>query len=88
MSTYVLTFESTHAAMASSKTLASGGFDFWTIPTPREISAGCGMALRFSADSPESFVARVFGSNRVAPTGKAKLYVQVEKDVYRLEESL
>lgn len=73
-----MTFVSTHAAMASSKTLASGGVDFWTIPTPREISAGCGIALRFDAEDPEEVVSRIFGSaaNRQV-TGHAVLYLQV-----------
>lgn len=84
MSTYVLTFQSTHAAMASSKTLASGGIDFWTIPTPREISAGCGIALRFDAEDPEEVVSRIFGSaaNRTV-TGRAELYVQVQEKEYK-----
>lgn len=83
MSTYVLTFVSTHAAMASSKTLASGGIDFWTIPTPREISAGCGIALRFDAEDPEEVVSRIFGSaaNRKV-SGWAALHIQVADKQY------
>lgn len=46
-SVYVITFQSTHAAMAASKQLNDMKVTHYTIPTPREIRAGCGMALRF-----------------------------------------
>ncbi|MDO4182286.1 MAG: DUF3343 domain-containing protein [Coriobacteriia bacterium] len=80
MNTYVITFESTHTAMAASKTLASGGIDFWTIPTPREISAGCGIALRFSAETPDEAVGRVFGSTR--NSGRGALYLTAGEAAY------
>ena len=44
----VLAFESTHAAMAAQKVLAP--LQPYVIPTPKEISAGCGMSLRFKSD--------------------------------------
>ncbi len=76
--TFVLTFESTHAAMAASNSLSSGGFAFVTIPTPTAISASCGIALKFDAPSAEPFVARVFGANR--QTGLAALWQQRQLD--------
>lgn len=48
MPRYVIAFESTHAAMAADAALAS--LPHVLIPVPREISAGCGMALSFEAD--------------------------------------
>lgn len=48
---YVLTFESTHKAMAAQAVFSADGRRFALIPTPREISAGCGMSLKFKADS-------------------------------------
>lgn len=45
--TYLLTFDSTHSALAAQKALESYGPHL--IPTPRDISAGCGMSLRFSS---------------------------------------
>lgn len=42
--TIILAFESTHAALATQKQLAE--FDPAVIPTPREVRAGCGMALK------------------------------------------
>lgn len=49
MSRYVFAFESTHAAIAAQAVLS--GIAFQVIPTPREISAGCGMSLLFDAGS-------------------------------------
>ena len=62
---YVISFDSTHAAMAANSALA--GAPFAMIPTPREISAGCGMSLKFkAADAAE---ARAFVADTV--TGDA-----------------
>lgn len=61
--------------MAANKTLASGGVSFATIPVPVSISAGCGIAIKFEADSPEDVLARIFGSRR--DTGVAALYRQM-----------
>lgn len=47
---YVLAFESTHAAMAAMSALDAAGVRYAVIPTPREISAGCGMSLRFAPE--------------------------------------
>lgn len=51
---YVLSFDSTFAALAAQKALAD--INPAVIPVPREISAGCGMALRFKA--PRAEIAR------------------------------
>lgn len=47
---YVLAFESTHAAMAAASALDAQSVPYALIPTPRAISAGCGMALRFNPE--------------------------------------
>ena len=86
MSTYVISFESTHAAMAASKTFASGSIDFLTIPTPTAISAGCGIALKFEADDPEPVLARIFGSNRT--TGLAALHRETAPRTFELVTAL
>ena len=86
MSTYVITFESTHAAMAATKSLSSGSVDFLTIPVPTAISAGCGIAVKFAADSPEPVLARIFGKNRT--TGLAALYRQVGSKEYEKVQAL
>ena len=48
MPVYVIAFESTHAAMAAEASF--GSVPHAMIPTPRQITASCGMALRFDAD--------------------------------------
>jgi hypothetical protein len=45
MCTYLITFESTHAAIAAQDALVA--LAPVVLPVPREIHAGCGMALRF-----------------------------------------
>ena len=47
---FVLAFDSTHAAMAAQAAFKAAGASFALIPTPREISAGCGMSLKFKAE--------------------------------------
>ena len=47
---FVLAFDSTHAAMAAQIAFKAAGRSFALIPTPREISAGCGMSLKFKAE--------------------------------------
>lgn len=86
MSTYVIAFESTHAAMAASKTLSSGGVSFATIPVPTSISAGCGIAVKFDADDPEDVLARIFGAKR--DTHTAALYRQTGPRTYVREAAL
>lgn len=49
MPRYVLAFESTHAAIAAQASLSQTALQ--VIPTPREISAGCGMSLLLDAGS-------------------------------------
>lgn len=62
---FVLAFESTHAAMATQTTFSQVGRSFALIPTPREISAGCGMSLKFKAESAAE--AKAFVSETVPP---------------------
>ena len=51
------------------------------IPTPKRISAGCGMSLRFSAKEEKDAVSLVEGIGQIQ--GLASLYEESEKD-YRL----
>lgn len=46
-SIYVIVFESTHFAIAAEKRLKELNFTFEIIPTPREITASCGLSIRF-----------------------------------------
>jgi hypothetical protein len=47
MEYYVITFASTHSAISTEKHLKQN-FKIVVMPTPREISSGCGIAVRFS----------------------------------------
>lgn len=53
----VIAFESTHAALASEKALADMGAKL--IPTPRAITASCGMSLRLAVDKADEARARL-----------------------------
>ncbi len=46
----VITFKSTHHAIQGEKKMASKDIDFRTIPTPREVSTSCGLAIRFKLE--------------------------------------
>lgn len=43
---YVIVFDSTHYAIQTEKRL-KGRFQIETIPTPREITASCGLSIKF-----------------------------------------
>jgi len=44
---YCLTFDSTHYAIKTEKKLKGNNLDVSIIPTPREISASCGLSIKF-----------------------------------------
>ncbi|WP_432662032.1 DUF3343 domain-containing protein [Wukongibacter baidiensis] len=46
---YVIAFESTHYAIMAEKKL-KGKFNIQTIPTPREITASCGLSIMFGGE--------------------------------------
>lgn len=47
---YVISFESTHHAIQTEGRLKKE-FSIETIPTPREISASCGLSIKFSLET-------------------------------------
>ena len=54
MEVLLLTFESVHHTMKTETYLEAKGYDFKTIPTPREITTSCGLAIMLSMDQLES----------------------------------
>ena len=62
----LLTFASTHAALRSEKLLRQRGVPFLLIPTPREISAGCGLTLRVLCDQVQE-VQEILAAAGVSP---------------------
>lgn len=67
---YVMAFESTHAAMAAYHALS--GVTAAMVPTPKHVSAGCGISLRFEAEGEDAAVLLAGRISRVA--GLASLY--------------
>ncbi len=86
MTTYVITFETTHAAMAASNALTEAGLRFETIPVPTSISAGCGIALRFRANDPGEVLTCLFGDTHKTDT--ATLYRQDDHSGFERDSSL
>ncbi|MEA5020310.1 MAG: DUF3343 domain-containing protein [Gordonibacter sp.] len=76
---YVIAFDSTHAALAAASALEARGARM--MPTPRAISAGCGMSLRFDVATDDAAQAFVEPVSDVC--GHATLYVQ-QGQTYRL----
>ncbi|TCO77996.1 DUF3343 domain-containing protein [Marinisporobacter balticus] len=59
---YVISFESTHHAIQT-ETRLKKDFTIETIPTPREISASCGLSIKFSLEK-FSEVMKALGSDQ------------------------
>jgi hypothetical protein len=73
MSQYgVVLFHTTSAAMRAEKTLVKAGLVVKMIPTPRELSSDCGLALRFAWEQSEE-VTRLLDQARVEIAGMAPL---------------
>ncbi len=47
---YIVAFNSTHNAIKSEKLLQNAELKVTTLPTPREISASCGISIKFEKD--------------------------------------
>ncbi len=52
---YVITFDSTHKAIKTEK-ITKEKLDVELIPTPREISASCGLSLKFKEEQLEELM--------------------------------
>lgn len=46
----IVAFDSTHHAIQLEKILKKQGLEIKTIPTPKEISASCGLSIRFNTN--------------------------------------
>ncbi len=56
---YVITFNSTHHAIKAEKKLLDKNLDIKTIPTPREITASCGLSIKFPFEDLEVIKATI-----------------------------
>jgi hypothetical protein len=64
----VVLFHSTAHALRAEKVMSQAGFKIKMIPTPRQLSSDCGLALRFDRADGER-VAAVLAENRVPTNG-------------------
>lgn len=71
----LLTFPTTHSAMHAEKVLTERSTIFVIVPTPREISEGCGLAVRCHCEDMTAIIDELMGSG-----------IQI-KDYFRIEKS-
>ena len=69
---YIVSFNSTHHAIRLDKTLQEAGIRSTTLPTPREITASCGISIRFLYEDIES-VKKILNENSVEYKGIYKI---------------
>ncbi len=75
----LITFVSTHHALKAEKLVAGAGLDFDIIPTPRAITASCGLSLELREEQ-LSVAVRLFADNQVKSEA---LYRRMAKDQYQ-----
>lgn len=61
---YIVAFNSTHNAIKTEKLLQKDDIKATTLPTPREISASCGISIKFEKDDIER-VKNVLSENNI-----------------------
>ncbi len=59
----VILFHTTSSAMRAEKVLGGAGYAIELIPTPRELSSDCGIAIRFDWDRHESIESAIANAN-------------------------
>lgn len=75
---YVIAFGNTHVAIKVQKALNEKGFRIDMMPTLREITAGCGLSVRFTPENLES-IKRAVTEMSVEPT--LYQYYKVDADM-------
>lgn len=60
---HVVTFNSTHYAIKFEKILKDADIKMMMIPSPREITASCGLSIRFDQSDIESIKEKIEESN-------------------------
>ena len=69
---YIVSFNSTHHAIRLGKLLEEATIRATTLPTPREITASCGISIRFLYDDIES-VKKALNENGIEYKGIYKI---------------
>lgn len=65
---FIVSFSSTHHAIRTEKILVENNIKCTTLPTPREITASCGISIRFLQENIED-VASVLENNSIEYKG-------------------
>ncbi|MBA1334709.1 MAG: hypothetical protein HPY66_2613 [Firmicutes bacterium] len=82
---FVLAFDSTHHAIQAEKFLKEAGLKIEVLPTPRDITASCGLSIKFHMDHIEK-VKEVIDVSQ--PTVKLYRGLRLERKTIYLEEEL
>ncbi len=69
---YIVSFNSTHHAIRTDKMLSESGVTSTTLPTPREITASCGISIRFLYNDIDK-VSQILKENNVEFKGIFKI---------------
>ncbi len=69
---YIVSFNSTHHAIKTDKILSQSGVTSTTLPTPREITASCGISIRFLFNNIEK-VNKILKENDIEYKGIFKI---------------
>lgn len=68
----VITFKSTHYAIQADSAFKNEEISYRTIPTPREITKSCGLAIRFNLEDIEK-VKDIIDKNKLETEGLFKV---------------
>jgi len=69
---YVVSFNSTHHAIRTDKILSENNISSRTLPTPREITASCGISIRFLKEDLEK-ISKTLKENNIEYKGIYKI---------------
>ena len=78
MEKILLTFTSVNFTMMTESKLESMGYDIKTIPTPREISESCGLAIMLDPDKKDEMIE----SKKKLPIAKILSYLKVNGVIF------
>lgn len=65
---YIVSFNSTHHAIKSEKLIIEDGLKATTLPTPREVTASCGISIRFEKDDMDK-IKTILAENKIEYRG-------------------
>ncbi len=77
----VATFDTTHNALRFEKTLKQNEIALTVMPVPREISASCGLAVKFGQQDIDK-VKELVGNNEINVKSYYQIIIENNKRVY------